>query len=61
MSTQVYHTDLRSLREQLHKLDAVLLTAPPRRIGTAWWSRGWAERHTLRALINQTAKVERSK
>ncbi len=60
MGSQVYHTDIHSLRQELHKLDAVLLTAPPRRVGTKWWTRGWEDRHALRAQITQAEKVERS-
>jgi len=39
MSPLVYSTDLRSLREQLHAMDSVLLEAPLWRVGTKWWTR----------------------
>jgi hypothetical protein len=60
MSPLVYSTDLRSLREQLHAMDSVLLEAPLWRVGTKWWTRSWQERHALRAMITQAAKGERT-
>ena len=44
--------DVHELREHLQELDAVLLSSPKWRIGTSWWTRGWARRRELRTLIN---------